>query len=80
MKSTGPTSRSLCTHSVGSAEIPARVGDECTIGGMVDGLNRRDPLDELGVWRWMCLINSVFALAGPVTSIALAVPIALITS
>jgi len=25
------------------------VGDECTIGGMVDGLNRRDPLDELGV-------------------------------
>src|SRR2546429_1135289 len=49
MKSTGPTSRSLCTHSVGSPEIPARVGDECTIGGMVDGLNRRDPLDELGV-------------------------------
>ena len=49
MKSTGPTSRSLCTHSVGSPEIPARVGDECTIAGMVDGLNRRDPLDELGV-------------------------------
>jgi hypothetical protein len=25
------------------------VGDECTIGGMVDGLNRCDPLDELGI-------------------------------
>jgi len=33
-----------------------------------------------GLWRWMCLINSVLAFAGPVTSIALAVPIALITS
>src|SRR5437879_7054079 len=49
MKSTGRTSRSLRTHSVGGPEITARVGDECTIGGMVDGLNRRDPLDELGV-------------------------------
>jgi hypothetical protein len=25
------------------------VGDECAIGGMVDGLNRRDPLHELGI-------------------------------
>jgi hypothetical protein len=44
-----PTSRSLRTHSVRGPEITARVGDECTIGGMVYGLNRRDPLDELGV-------------------------------
>src|SRR5207302_1674708 len=29
--------------------LTARVDVECTIGGMVDGLNRRDPLDELGV-------------------------------
>ena len=43
------TSRSLRTHSVGGPEITARVGDECAIGRMVNGLNRRDPLDELGI-------------------------------
>jgi len=43
------SSRSLRTHSVGGPEITARVGDECAIGGMVDGLNRRDPLHELGI-------------------------------
>jgi hypothetical protein len=48
-KSAGPSSRSLRTHSVGGPEILARVGDECTIGGMVDGLYRRDSFDELGV-------------------------------
>jgi hypothetical protein len=48
-KSAGPTSGSLRTHSIGGSEIPARMGDECTIAGMVDGLNRRDPLDEWGV-------------------------------
>jgi hypothetical protein len=48
-KSAGPTSRSLRTHSVGGPEITARVGDECTVGGMIDGLNRRDPFDKLGV-------------------------------
>jgi len=48
-KSTDPTSTSLRTHSVSGPEITARVGDECTIGRVVDGLNRRDPLDELGV-------------------------------
>jgi hypothetical protein len=48
-ESARPTSGSLRTHSVGGPEITARVGDECTIGGMVDGLNRRDPLDEPGI-------------------------------
>jgi hypothetical protein len=43
------TTMSLRTHAVGGSEITARVGDECTIGGMVDGLNRRDPLDKLWV-------------------------------
>jgi hypothetical protein len=44
-----PSSTSLRTHSVGGPEILASVGDECTIGGMVDGLYRRDSLDELGI-------------------------------
>jgi hypothetical protein len=48
-KSAGPSSTSLRTHSVGGPEILASVGDECTIGGMVDGLYRRDSLDELGI-------------------------------